>query len=69
MTPAHQMLRMTSFPVLLLIAAYERQVKRIGAVTFNETVSAATERMFETLPRALKRLSKPGSLNQKSSTY
>ncbi|KAI0084442.1 hypothetical protein BDY19DRAFT_987498 [Irpex rosettiformis] len=51
------MIRLTSFPILLLIALYERQAKRTGALTFYETVSAAAEKVFDTLPRGLKRLS------------
>lgn len=47
----------TSFPILLIIAWYERQAKRIGSITFYETVSAAAEKVFDTLPRSLKRLS------------
>ncbi|GBE86440.1 predicted protein [Sparassis crispa] len=50
------MIRLTSFPVLLLIAWYERQAKRSGSFTFYETVSAAAEKVFDTLPRHLKRL-------------
>lgn len=51
------MIRLTSFPILLLIAAYERQAKRTGSLTFYETVSAAAEKVLDTLPRSLKRLS------------
>lgn len=47
----------TSFPILLCIAWYERQAKRAGSITFYETVSAAAEKVFDTLPRSLKRLS------------
>ncbi|KAH8093280.1 hypothetical protein BXZ70DRAFT_949750 [Cristinia sonorae] len=50
------MIRLTSFPILLLIAVYERQAKRSGSITFYETVSSAAEKVFETLPRNLKRL-------------
>ncbi|KAI8996333.1 hypothetical protein BD414DRAFT_197116 [Trametes punicea] len=50
------MIRLTSFPVLLGIAWYERQSKRSGSFTFYETVSAAAEKIFDTLPRHLKRL-------------
>ncbi|KAL7280883.1 hypothetical protein ACG7TL_005827 [Trametes sanguinea] len=48
--------RLTSFPILLAIAWYERQAKRTGSYTFYETVSAAAEKIFDTLPRHLKRL-------------
>ncbi|GJE91189.1 ion transporter [Phanerochaete sordida] len=51
------MIRLTSFPVLLLIALYERQAKRSGSLTFYETISAAAEKVMDTLPRSLKRLS------------
>ncbi|KAI9063882.1 hypothetical protein FKP32DRAFT_1571075 [Trametes sanguinea] len=47
---------LTSFPILLAIAWYERQAKRTGSYTFYETVSAAAEKIFDTLPRHLKRL-------------
>ncbi|KAI0657960.1 hypothetical protein C8Q70DRAFT_998894 [Cubamyces menziesii] len=50
------MIRLTSFPILLGIAWYERQAKRSGSFTFYETVSAAAEKIFDTLPRHLKRL-------------
>ncbi|KAH9847576.1 hypothetical protein C2E23DRAFT_847890 [Lenzites betulinus] len=50
------MIRLTSFPILLGIAWYERQAKRSGSFTFYETVSAAAEKIFDTLPRNLKRL-------------
>ncbi|OBZ74219.1 Calcium channel YVC1 [Grifola frondosa] len=50
------MIRLTSFPILLFIAFYERQAKRSGSFTFYETVSAAAEKLFDTLPRHLKRL-------------
>lgn len=50
-------LRLTSFPILLAVAYYERQAKYIHATTFSETVSATAERVMETLPRSVKRLS------------
>ncbi|KAI0629114.1 hypothetical protein C8Q77DRAFT_1161302 [Trametes polyzona] len=50
------MIRLTSFPILLGIAWYERQAKSSGSFTFYETVSAAAEKIFDTLPRHLKRL-------------
>jgi hypothetical protein len=53
-----QLYRLTSFPILLFIALYERQAKRTGALTFYETMSAAAEKVFDTLPRGLKRLCK-----------
>ena len=51
------MIRLTSFPILICIAIYERQAKQSGSFTFYETVSAAAEKIFDTLPRHLKRLS------------
>ena len=50
--------RLTSFPILLFIAYYERQAKHIQATTFTETVTATAERVMETLPRSVKRLSR-----------
>jgi hypothetical protein len=50
-------IRATSFPVLLIIALYERQSKKNETIGFYETVSAAAERILDTLPRNLKRLS------------
>lgn len=41
---------------MLLIAVYERQAKQSGALTFYETVSSATEKIFDALPRWLKRM-------------
>lgn len=49
--------RLTNFPILLSISLYERQAKLSGAYTFYETVSAAADKVFDTLPRAFKRLS------------
>lgn len=51
------MIRLTSFPILLAIAYYERQAKQIQATTFTEAVAATAERMVETLPRSIKRMS------------
>ncbi|KAL4248089.1 Transient receptor potential calcium channel [Abortiporus biennis] len=50
------MIRSTSFPILLFIALYERQAKKSGATNFYETVSYAAEKLYDTLPRGLKRL-------------
>ncbi|KAG6919506.1 hypothetical protein DXG01_005096 [Tephrocybe rancida] len=41
------MIRVTSFPILLLISVYERQSKKNGTVNFYETVSAVAEKIFE----------------------
>lgn len=49
--------RLTSFPILLAIAWYERQAKITGSSGFFNTMSAVTEKMYDTLPRPLKRLS------------
>ncbi|KZT20100.1 hypothetical protein NEOLEDRAFT_1182830 [Neolentinus lepideus HHB14362 ss-1] len=49
-------IRLTSFPILLLIAWYERTAKTTGTLSFYDTMSAAAEKVFDTLPRQLKRL-------------
>lgn len=49
--------RLTSFPILLLIAWYERQAKRHGSSGFYNTMAAAADEIYDTLPRPLKRLS------------
>ncbi|KAF9779137.1 hypothetical protein BJ322DRAFT_1013723 [Thelephora terrestris] len=46
----------TSFPILLCIAWYERQAKSSGSNTFYETIASAAEKVFDTLPRRLKRI-------------
>ncbi|EJD07689.1 uncharacterized protein FOMMEDRAFT_137915 [Fomitiporia mediterranea MF3/22] len=51
------MIRLTSFPLLLVIAYYERQAKQVQAANFSEAVSATAERVMETLPRSIKRMS------------
>lgn len=48
---------MSNLPILLLIAFYERQSTDMSAVTFYETLTTAAERVYDTLPRRLKRLS------------
>lgn len=50
------MIRLTSFPLLLIIAWYERQSKRSGTSNFQDTVGAVAEKIFDTLPRQIKRL-------------
>ena len=50
--------RATSFPILLCIAWYERQAKRSGSNNFYETITSAVEKVFDSLPRRLKRISK-----------
>jgi hypothetical protein len=49
--------RATSFPILLLIAWYERQSKKSGTSSFYETMSSVAEKLFDTLPRQIKRMS------------
>ncbi|KAJ7898434.1 receptor-activated Ca2+-permeable cation channel [Mycena leptocephala] len=51
------MIRITSFPILLLISLYERQAKKNGTANIYETLTVVTERMLETLPRRFKLLS------------
>ncbi|KAF8586037.1 hypothetical protein K439DRAFT_1646379 [Ramaria rubella] len=51
------MIRLTSFPILLGIALYERHKEQTGAITFYEHVSAAAERLFDFLPKYIKRMS------------
>ncbi|KAH9840257.1 uncharacterized protein C8Q71DRAFT_483332 [Rhodofomes roseus] len=50
------MIRLTSFPILLFIAWYERQAKQTGTFTFSETMSKAADKVFDTLPRSIKRM-------------
>lgn len=50
------MIRLTSFPVLLSISLYERQAKMAGTIGFYETVAHVAEKVFDTLPRSLKRM-------------
>ena len=49
--------RLTNFPMLLTIALYERQAKKIGTVGVGETLMATAEQFVETLPRNIKRWS------------
>ncbi|KAH7890816.1 hypothetical protein F5I97DRAFT_1838990 [Phlebopus sp. FC_14] len=51
------MIRATNFPILLVIAWYERQSKKSGSIGFYETISSAAEKIIDTLPRSLKRVS------------
>lgn len=51
------MIRLTSFPILLLIAGYERQAKRTGSTNFSETMESTVESLVDALPRQLTRLS------------
>ncbi|KAI9464263.1 hypothetical protein F5148DRAFT_1210255 [Russula earlei] len=47
--------RLTNFPILITIAMYERQAKKIGTVGVGETLMATTEHFLETLPRNVRR--------------
>jgi hypothetical protein len=51
------MIRITAFPILLTIAFYERQTIDVSGTTFYDRVTGVAERVFDTLPRRLKRLS------------
>ncbi|KIJ55272.1 hypothetical protein M422DRAFT_23881 [Sphaerobolus stellatus SS14] len=51
------MIRLTSFPILLAISLYERHKAEAGAFTFYEHVSMGVERVFDMLPKPLKRIS------------
>ncbi|KAG9050438.1 hypothetical protein FS837_005511 [Tulasnella sp. UAMH 9824] len=50
------MIRVTSLPILLLIAVYERQKVRHQTTTMQETVSVMVENVVERIPRGLRRL-------------
>ncbi|KAF8159446.1 receptor-activated Ca2+-permeable cation channel [Crassisporium funariophilum] len=50
------MIRLTSFPILLMISLYERQAKLAGAITFYDTIAHVAEKVFDTLPRSMKRM-------------
>jgi hypothetical protein len=50
------MIRMTSFPLLLVIAWYERQVKRSGSTNFFEAITDTLESIFDLLPKNMKRM-------------
>ncbi|KAG8961713.1 hypothetical protein FRC03_005040 [Tulasnella sp. 419] len=49
-------IRVTAFPILITIAFYERQKIIHSTTTMAETVSGVVERVFDSLPRRLKRL-------------
>jgi hypothetical protein len=62
--------RLTSFPILIGISFYERQSKSAGTITFYDTVAHMAEKVFDTLPRSLKRMSKSAlNLNLDVLTY
>ncbi|KAF9482552.1 hypothetical protein BDN70DRAFT_874905 [Pholiota conissans] len=50
------LIRLTSFPILIGISFYERQSKIAGTLTFYDTVAHMAEKVFDTLPRSLKRM-------------
>ncbi|KIM44732.1 hypothetical protein M413DRAFT_442685 [Hebeloma cylindrosporum] len=50
------MIRLTSFPILLAISFYERQSKLAGTITLYDTIVHVAEKVFDTLPRSLKRM-------------
>ncbi|KAG8925536.1 hypothetical protein FRC01_010038 [Tulasnella sp. 417] len=50
------MIRVTSLPILLAIAVYERQKVRHQTTTMQETVSVMVESVVERIPRGLRRL-------------
>jgi len=47
--------RLTNFPILLLIAWYERSRKASDASNFYDTITAAIERLYDSLPKGIKR--------------
>ncbi|KAF8448949.1 hypothetical protein L210DRAFT_957644 [Boletus edulis BED1] len=51
------LIRLTNFPILLVIAWFERQAKKTGSLGFYETISSLLEKVTETVPRSLKRMS------------
>lgn len=50
------MIRVTNFPILLLIALYERQTKKAGTTSFYDTLCHMGEKVICVLPRPLTRL-------------
>ncbi|KAG6877315.1 hypothetical protein C0992_010296, partial [Termitomyces sp. T32_za158] len=48
------MIRITSFPILLLISLYERQQSKRSGTT--ETIAAITDKILDALPRQLRRM-------------
>ncbi|KAF9223997.1 hypothetical protein BS17DRAFT_808316 [Gyrodon lividus] len=51
------LIRATNFPILLMIAWYERQAKQNGSVGFYDTISSVLEKIADALPRSVKRMS------------
>ncbi|KAG8873745.1 hypothetical protein FRB98_008807 [Tulasnella sp. 332] len=50
------MIRVTSFPILLLIAVYERQKMANQSTTMRETVDSIVDNVFDSLPKRIRRL-------------
>ncbi|KAG9018403.1 hypothetical protein FRB93_000106 [Tulasnella sp. JGI-2019a] len=50
------MIRVTSFPILLMIAVYERQKVIHQATTMRETVDGMVDTVFDSLPKRIRRL-------------
>ncbi|KXN87398.1 hypothetical protein AN958_08829 [Leucoagaricus sp. SymC.cos] len=50
-------IRITNLPILLLVSLYERQAKKAGTTSFYDTLASAAEKVYDTLPRTLKRMS------------
>ncbi|KAG6334595.1 hypothetical protein ID866_4489 [Astraeus odoratus] len=50
-------LMITNFPILLVIACFKGQRKKTNSHGFYDTVSAAAEKLFDGLPRSLRRMS------------
>lgn len=51
------MIRITNLPILLMISWYERYAKKAGTGSFYDTFVHAAEKLFDSLPRPLKRVS------------
>ncbi|KAH7105755.1 hypothetical protein BKA62DRAFT_826183 [Auriculariales sp. MPI-PUGE-AT-0066] len=49
-------IRIANLPILLFIAFYERQAMDMSSVGFYETVTTTAERIYDSLPRRIKRL-------------
>lgn len=50
------MIRITNLPILLMISWYERYAKKAGTGSFYDTFVHAAEKLFDSLPRPLKRV-------------
>jgi hypothetical protein len=50
-------IRVTNLPILLMISLYERQAKKAGSTNFYDTLAHAAVKLYDTLPRSLKRMS------------